>query len=154
MKCMLVVADVVLVMAIWPATGAALPRPHDGADPVATGCLRDATVVDTTPLIRGAVRFGSVELRYSAFCDAGWATIQPKPGLAATWAYVSVQAADGTATSLTGTVVGTTPLSTDIIAPHGGCLAASAVMAPGTPTQAGGMTRCAPVHSHQEAREP
>lgn len=122
---------------ITPAATPSSAQPFaDGASPITAGCTRDAQLLDKTPLMMNGVQVGALELKYSAYCGAGWARAYLYPagvvaGLAAPTgrvATVSVAAGDGTSSSYAQTLDHQVPEYTDAVRPHGGCLSASLVL--------------------------
>ncbi|TDT97780.1 uncharacterized protein DUF2690 [Streptomyces sp. 846.5] len=121
-----------------PAATPSTAQPFaDGASPITAGCTRDAQLLDKTPLMLNGVQVGALELKYSAYCGAGWARAYLYPagvvaGLAAPTgrvATVSVAAGDGTSSSYAQALDHQVPEYTDAVRPHGGCLSASLVLA-------------------------
>jgi hypothetical protein len=107
---------------------ASAPRPIDGVDPIAGGCVADARLVDKSPVMLGGQQIGALEMIYSGRCGAGWARIYLYPGQPVMLGQVTVRAADGRLASFANPLIKQIPVYTDVLAPgRGGCLGAAAV---------------------------
>ena len=100
-------------------------RVTDGTDPDAGHCAADARLLDKAPVMRGSVQIGGLELRYSPWCGAGWATIYLYPAQPTMMGEVTVRAGDGRYTAIANPLVKQVDDYTDVIVPGpGGCLGA------------------------------
>jgi hypothetical protein len=106
-------------------------RAPDGADPVVAGCVKDAQLVDKSPVILHGQQIGALEMIYSARCSAGWARIYLYPGQPSMLGRVTIQASDGRLASFAYPLVKQVAVYTDVIRYAGGeCLSARAVFHP------------------------
>ncbi|HEX6467606.1 MAG TPA: helix-turn-helix domain-containing protein [Streptosporangiaceae bacterium] len=112
---------------LWgtPSPAPTTRRVQDGTDPNVGHCRADARLVDKAPVMRGATQIGALELKYSAWCGAGWAMIYLYPGEPIMMGQVTVRAGDGRAASFTNPLVKQVDDYTDVIVPGpAGCLGA------------------------------
>ncbi|WP_331720486.1 YjfA family protein (plasmid) [Streptomyces sp. NBC_00161] len=66
------VASALLVPAMFTTSAEAFSLPYDGSDPISTGCANGA-ITARTASVSGDT---TVELRYSAHCNAAWARVR------------------------------------------------------------------------------
>lgn len=99
----------------------------DGVDPVTAGCVKDARLIETSPVMLGGSQIGMVELIYSVRCAASWARIYLPPGQPDMLGEVTVRASDGRLATFANPLIEQVPVDTDVITQGGsGCLAAEA----------------------------
>jgi len=110
------------------AAKTSVKRSADGADPIAAGCVKDARLVDKSPVMLHGQQIGALEMIYSARCAAGWARIYLYPGQPSMLGQVTIQASDGRLASFANPLIKQVAVYTDVIAPaNGGCLGADAI---------------------------
>jgi uncharacterized protein DUF2690 len=70
-------------------TASAANLPHDGTDPITTGCANTAVTVNNTAVDHGGVYYGNLALRWSTDCKTNWAkfTGSGSVGSVAVWVY-------------------------------------------------------------------
>ncbi|HZU58506.1 MAG TPA: helix-turn-helix domain-containing protein [Actinocrinis sp.] len=112
------------------ATPSAFTTPADGQDPAAVGCGTDTVVLGESQVKIGPADSGTLELKYSPRCQAGWARFYLNPNSTPVFAEVRVQASDGRASAFAYLAQGTMPVYTDLLHPGGGCLKASVIVHP------------------------
>lgn len=106
-------------------------RAADGADPIAAGCVKDARLVDKSPVMMASRQVGALELIYSAKCEAGWARIYLYPGEPDMLGEVTVKASDGRLASFANPLIKQVPVYTNVIGQKSGqCLGADGVFYP------------------------
>lgn len=102
-------------------------RPADGTDPVVAGCVKDARLVDKSPVMLHGQQIGALEMIYSARCAAAWARIYLYPGQPSMLGRVTIQASDGRLASFAHPLVKQVAVYTDVLRNSSSeCLAASA----------------------------
>ena len=112
------------------ATPSAFTTPADGQDPAAVGCGTDTVVLGESQVKIGPAASGTLELKYSPRCQAGWARFYLNPNSTPMFAEVRVQASDGRASAFAYLAQGTMPVYTDLLHPGDGCLKASLIVHP------------------------
>jgi len=123
------------------ATGssASAVRPQDGVDPKVAGCAGDAKTIATVDIrlsrtattggmvLPAGMVIGTVELRYSRHCRAGWSRVTPAAALSqvrtATVQALISRASDKFSASYAGEKI--TVFYTDVLLMSGSCLRAS-----------------------------
>jgi hypothetical protein len=106
------------------ATG--LPRlPANGADPVEAGCAADAVLLAHQPVVDRGKELGTLELKYSPACQAGWARFSQDAGVDTALAAVSVSAQDGRTALFADVPIDTRSIYTDVLHAAGTCLVAT-----------------------------
>lgn len=109
-----------------PVSGAS--KVADGADPIAAGCVKDARLIDKSPVLKGSRQIGALEFIYSGQCNAGWARIYLYPGEPDMLGEVVIKASDGRLASFANPLIKQVPVYTNVIMQKAGqCLEASAV---------------------------
>jgi hypothetical protein len=132
--------------------------PRDGLDPTVAGCAGDATTIATASVrlprraalphmvLRAGTVIGTVELRYSPHCRAGWSRVTPAAALdsvrTGTMAAAVSRASDKTYSAFGAAKV--IEFYTDVLLMDGSCLRASGtIMIAGVTAAA--RTACTPV---------
>jgi transcriptional regulator with XRE-family HTH domain len=118
---------------VAPFSGTPVPAPTarvaDGADPAVARCAADARLVDKAPVLLGGVQIGALELKYSAWCGAGWARLYLYPGQPTMMGEVTVRSGDGRLSSFGDPLVKQVADYTNVVVPGPGrCLGAEAVV--------------------------
>jgi hypothetical protein len=110
------------------AAGSGVQRAADGVDPIVGGCVKDARLVDKSPVMLDGRQIGALEMIYSARCAAGWAKIYLYPGQPNMLGQATIKASDGRLSSFAYPMIKQISVYTDVITlSSGGCLGADAV---------------------------
>jgi transcriptional regulator with XRE-family HTH domain len=110
-----------------PRSALAEKRATDGADPIVAGCVKDARLVDKSPVLLHGHQIGALEMIYSARCAAAWARIYLYPGQPSMLGQVTIKASDGRLASFANPLIKQIAVYTDVItAAPGECLGAEA----------------------------
>lgn len=112
-----------------PFSGTPAPAPSarvkDGTDPVTGRCTADSRLISRASAMLDGVQIGTLDLRYSSWCGAGWALLYLDPGKPFMMGEVTVRSGDDRFSVIANPLIDQVHDYTDVIVPGpGGCLGA------------------------------